>query len=153
MNFTDFFLRNIKCLNYEQYLVNQILNFAFSVVLQSASKFPNKYLLRLGKKVQISCSLGCGLGCGLRFAKECGAGCGPGLAGGAVCGLTATITGRVQNLGPRRALVPTPSKYLGEDLKIFGGRFDILGEDLKILGGRFISDQYPPVVISQNEIN
>ena len=30
--------------------------------------------------------------------------------------------------------VPTPLKKLGEDMKIFGGRFDILGEDLKIFG-------------------
>ena len=35
------------------------------------------------------------------------------------------------------AEVSTPSKYLGGDLKIFGGRFDILGEDLKIFGGSF----------------
>ena len=37
------------------------------------------------------------------------------------------------------AEVPTPPKNLGEDLKIFGGRFDILGEDLKIFGGSFFS--------------
>ena len=39
--------------------------------------------------------------------------------------------------------LPLPKTW-GEDIKIFGGRFDILGEDFKIFrgsfGGRFVSD-------------